>query len=163
MLYALAQPPCNSQTKVSFAHSLSILSPQEWTRDWNFLVATDPLLYFRSLFIDRFLYLLSKSTTCLCILNSVHLYKWWCTGRSRWPHGLRRRSAATRLPGLQVRILPVAWKSVSFEYCVLSLIQSSPTKCVLVTECDQVQQKPSTPTISRQTEIRIRWKKKMHT
>jgi hypothetical protein len=67
---------------------------------------------------------------------------------------------ATSLLGLHVRILPVAWKSVSFQYCVLSLIQSSPTKCVLVTECDQVQQKPSIPTISRQTEVRIMGKKK---
>lgn len=42
--------------------------------------------------------------------------------------------------GLQVRISPVEWKSVSFEYSVLPLIHSSPTNCVRVNECDQVQQ-----------------------
>ena len=40
--------------------------------------------------------------------------------RSRWPRGLRRRSAATRLLGLWVRIPPGAWMSVSCECCVLS-------------------------------------------
>ena len=42
-----------------------------------------------------------------------------CFGRSQWPRGLRRRSAATRLLRLQVRIPPVAWMSVCCECCVL--------------------------------------------
>ena len=40
--------------------------------------------------------------------------------RSRWPRGLRRRSAAARLLGLWVRIPPGAWMSVCCECCVLS-------------------------------------------
>ena len=40
--------------------------------------------------------------------------------QSRWPRGLRRRSAATRLLGLWFRIPPEAWMSVSCECCVLS-------------------------------------------
>jgi hypothetical protein len=39
---------------------------------------------------------------------------------SRWPRGLRRRCAATRLLGLRVRIPPEAWTPVSWECCVLS-------------------------------------------
>ena len=37
-----------------------------------------------------------------------------------WPRGLGRGSAADRLPGLWVRVLPGAWMSVSCESCVLS-------------------------------------------
>jgi len=40
--------------------------------------------------------------------------------RSQWPRGLRRRSAASRLLGLWVRVPPLAWMSVCFECCVLS-------------------------------------------
>ena len=41
-------------------------------------------------------------------------------GRSQWPRGLRRRSAAARLLRSWVRIPPGAWKFVCFECCVLS-------------------------------------------
>jgi hypothetical protein len=41
-----------------------------------------------------------------------------CT--SQWPRVLRRGPAAVRLLGLQVRIPPGAWMSVSCECCVLS-------------------------------------------
>jgi len=41
-------------------------------------------------------------------------------GRSRWPRGLRRRSAAARLLRLWVRIPPGEWMSVCCECCVLS-------------------------------------------
>jgi hypothetical protein len=41
-------------------------------------------------------------------------------GRSQWPCGLRRGSAAARLLGSWVRIPPEAWMSVSCECCVLS-------------------------------------------
>jgi hypothetical protein len=41
-------------------------------------------------------------------------------GRSPLPRGLRRGSAAARLLGLRVRILPGAWMSVSCECCVWS-------------------------------------------
>jgi hypothetical protein len=40
--------------------------------------------------------------------------------RSRWPHRLRRGSAAACLLGLWVRIPPAEWMSVSCECCVLS-------------------------------------------
>jgi hypothetical protein len=40
--------------------------------------------------------------------------------RSRWPRDLSRVSAATRLLGLRVRILPGAWMSLFCECCVLS-------------------------------------------
>jgi hypothetical protein len=41
-------------------------------------------------------------------------------GWSRWPHGLLRDSAASRLPGLRVQDPLGAWMSVSCEGCVLS-------------------------------------------
>ena len=41
-------------------------------------------------------------------------------GRSQWPRGLRRRSAAARLLRLWVRISPGAWMFVCCECCVLS-------------------------------------------
>ena len=40
--------------------------------------------------------------------------------RSQWPRGLRRRSAAARLPRSWVRIPPGAWMFVCCECCVLS-------------------------------------------
>jgi hypothetical protein len=36
---------------------------------WDFLVANEPLLYFKSLFIDSDMYLLFNSTTCHCTLK----------------------------------------------------------------------------------------------
>jgi len=39
---------------------------------------------------------------------------------SQWLRGLRRGSAAARLPGLWLRIPPGAWMSVSSECCLLS-------------------------------------------
>ena len=53
-----------------------------------------------------------------CIANIFVEYNQ--QGRSRWPRGLRRRSATARLLGLWVRIPPGAWMSVSCECCVLS-------------------------------------------
>ena len=41
-------------------------------------------------------------------------------GRSRWPRGLRRGSAAARVLGLWVRIPAEACMSVCLERCVLS-------------------------------------------
>ena len=41
-------------------------------------------------------------------------------GRSQWPRGLRRRSAAARLLRSWVRIPPVAWMFVCCECCMLS-------------------------------------------
>ena len=41
-------------------------------------------------------------------------------GRSHWPRGLRRRSAAARLLRSWVRIPPGAWMFVCCECCVLS-------------------------------------------
>ena len=52
--------------------------------------------------------------TCNFILLKL-LVRW-----SRWPRGLRRRSAAARLLRLWVRIPRAAWMSVCCEFCVLS-------------------------------------------
>ena len=41
-------------------------------------------------------------------------------GRSQWPRGLRHGSAASRLLGFRVRILPGVWMSVSCECYVLA-------------------------------------------
>ena len=41
------------------------------------------------------------------------------TCRFQWPRGLRRRSAAARLPRLWVRVPPAAWMFVCCECCVL--------------------------------------------
>ena len=41
-------------------------------------------------------------------------------GRSQWPRGLRRRSAAARLLGMRARIPLRAWIIVCCECCVLS-------------------------------------------
>jgi hypothetical protein len=43
-----------------------------------------------------------------------------CFELSQWLRGLRRRSTATRLLRLWVRIPPGAWMSVCCECCVLS-------------------------------------------
>ena len=76
-----------------------------------------------------FVTLLEYVTTCaICV--PVALYRCQCTrklrpcrwtrGRSRWPRGLRRRSAAARLLRLWVRIPPGAWIFVCCECFVLS-------------------------------------------
>jgi hypothetical protein len=51
---------------------------------------------------------------CLCCQVEVS-----ATGRSQWPRGLRRRSAAERLLGSWVRILPGAWMFVLYSVCVV--------------------------------------------
>ena len=48
------------------------------------------------------------------------LYTIYFRGRSQWPRGLRRRSAAARLLRSWVRIPPGAWVFVCCECCVLS-------------------------------------------
>ena len=58
-------------------------------------------------------------------------------GRSQWPRGLRRGSAAAGLLGLWVRIPPEAWMSVLIFVCCQvdvyasrrSLVQRSPAEC----------------------------------
>jgi hypothetical protein len=55
--------------------------------------------------------------------------------RSQWPSGLRRGSTDSCILGLQVRIPPGVWLSVSSKCCVVrsvtgrSLAQRSPTDC----------------------------------
>jgi hypothetical protein len=67
--------------------------------------------------------------------------------RSQWTRGLRRRSAAARLPRSWVRIPPGAWLSVCCEFCVLSdrglcdklttrLEESYRLRCVAVCDLD---------------------------
>jgi hypothetical protein len=59
--------------------------------------------------------------------------------RPRWPHGLRRGSAAARLLGVRVRIPSGVWMSVCCQVEVSatgrSLAQRSPIECG-VSECD---------------------------
>jgi len=52
------------------------------------------------------------------IPRTIMFDKLW-RSRSRWPHGLRHRSAAARLLGSQVRIPLRAWMLVSCVCCVL--------------------------------------------
>jgi len=49
--------------------------------------------------------------------------------RSRWPRGLRRRSAAARLLGLRVRIPLGTWMSASCEFCVCVCVLSDRCLC----------------------------------
>jgi hypothetical protein len=81
--------------------------------------------------------------TLRCLLTSVNLaicmscIQIHLSGRSQWPRGLRRRSAAARLLGFWVRIPPGAWMSVvNVVSCQVevstsgwSLVQRSPTEC----------------------------------
>jgi len=55
------------------------------------------------------------------MLDGVKSFPCLKTRRSRWPRGLRRRSAVTRLMGLRVRVPLATWISVSCECCVLSV------------------------------------------
>jgi hypothetical protein len=83
-------------------------------------------------------------------------------------HGMcliRPTPGAARFLGLRVWIPLRTWMFVSCECCALcvtgrSLVQGSPTECVCVcvcvSDCDQVQQEPSTPTVSRQTEVKTK-------
>jgi len=60
-----------------------------------------------------------------------------CACRSQWPRGIRRGSAAARLPGLRVRITSGAWAlllsvvscQVEFSASGWWLVQRSPTDC----------------------------------
>jgi hypothetical protein len=66
-------------------------------------------------------------------------------GRSQWPRGLRRGSAAVRFLGLWVQIQSEAWMSVSLSLlwvlCVVcatgrSLFERNPTECLCVSDGD---------------------------
>ena len=73
-----------------------VLSPDSLWVFWTLLCLWHFLLYFLSVYV-------------------IKVYR-----RSQWPHGLRRRFAATRLLRLWVRIPPGAWMSVCCECWVLS-------------------------------------------
>ena len=57
---------------------------------------------------------------CLSHLNMPIFITIVSNCRFQWPRCLRRKSAATRLLRLRVRIPPGTWMSVSYECCVLS-------------------------------------------
>jgi hypothetical protein len=104
---------------------------------------------------------LHKRRTCSCCVKSYTkktgrdenkiCLKFWRefhgVGRSQWPHGLRRRSAAALLLGLLVRTPPGTWTSVSSECCILayrevsasgrSLVQRNHTECGVSNKCDR--------------------------
>jgi hypothetical protein len=76
--------------------------------------------------LSRTEYLICDSLD-FCFLMSVNIisvplfnFPKELTGRSQWPRGLRRRSAAARLLRLWVRVPRMAWISVCCECCVLS-------------------------------------------
>ena len=62
--------------------------------------------------------------------------------RCRWPCRLRHGSAASRLMGVRVRILPSAWISVSCECCVLSVRGLCDDLITLPMESYRLWQKP---------------------
>ena len=75
-----------------------------------------------------------SSCTTDGFLNSTFLFgntlfRW---RRSQWPRGLMRRSAATRLLRLWVRIPPGAWMFVCCEFCVCCQVEVSATGWSLV-------------------------------
>ena len=57
---------------------------------------------------------------CFARPASLNCEKMCVCSLSKWPRGLRRRSAAARLLGFWVRIPPGTWMSVCCECCVLS-------------------------------------------
>ena len=59
----------HSLAVLTVADSTFFLSPHERTTDWDFLVATDPLLYFNSPSHSLVMYSYSYSTIRLCTLN----------------------------------------------------------------------------------------------
>jgi hypothetical protein len=69
--------------------------------------------------------ILTAAVYCSNVADTIHGLRGFCTvphrfgGRSRWPRGLRRRSAAERLLGSWVRIPPVAWMFVLYSVCVV--------------------------------------------
>jgi hypothetical protein len=84
--------------------------------------------------------------------------------QSQWQRGLRRRSAATRLLRLWVRIPPVAWMFVCCECCVLSgrglcneLItcpeESYRLWCVIVCDLETSRMRRPWPTLGRSATV----------
>ena len=72
-------------------------------------------LHMRCISIVRSLYFRIFSASFLITFLSPDIYYYYY--RSYWQLCLRRRSAAARLLGLQVRIPPVAWMSVCCVLC----------------------------------------------
>jgi len=71
------------------------------------------------------------------MLDGVKSFPCIKTRQSRWPRGLRRRSAVTRFMGLRVRVPLGTWIFVSCECCVLSgrgylWRADPPARCVLL-------------------------------
>ena len=61
-----------------------------------------------------------EPTTCQFVAERKIFTRSKCDGwRSRWPCGLRRRSAASRLLGSWIRVLLRAWMFISYVCCVL--------------------------------------------
>jgi len=110
--------------------------------DWPYEMASSPLPFpYRAGTILKFE--MCQSAPRHPVHGSTKSDQWSLNSRSRWPRGLRCGSAVARLLGLRVRIPPVAWKSVSYESCVLSevsatdqsLVQRSATEYVCVCVC----------------------------
>ena len=81
-----------------------------------FRLATDTPVIFRWRYIEHCVAIPEGSCQTMATIR-LHSF---CTSRSQWPRGLRRRSAAARLLRLWVRIPPGSWMPVCCECCVLS-------------------------------------------
>ena len=139
----------SSATSSSFSASLRNMKTADLTFCWSPAVLCRrntlkwaPRLNFSEKFFKSNLLLILCDYKFDIILMFYRYLKMYSTllcfhyGRSQWPRGLRRRTAAARLRTLWVRIPPGVWMSVCC--CVLSgrglwtswsLVQRSPTDC----------------------------------
>jgi hypothetical protein len=84
----------------------------------------------------------TRATVASCLMFRIYCHP-NIRRKSRWPHDLRRGSAAARLLVLRVRIPPVAWIFVCCVCCQVevsasgwSLVQRNPTEFGM-SECDR--------------------------
>ena len=82
-------------------------------------------ILFKSLEIKRSLLIYRNSIILKLICESVKLIFIRVGCRSKWPRGLKRQSAATRLLELRVRIPLWSWISISCECCVFCQVEFS--------------------------------------
>jgi hypothetical protein len=101
----------------------------KWRRSWFVTVFNNFLFFllasidfsssfFRTCQFQRLVKINLLSWRINIIDQNLFIYFLFC--RFRWPRSLKRGSAAARLLGFRVRILPGAWISLSCECCVLS-------------------------------------------
>jgi len=84
------------------------------------LIYNDDFTPYRNSALISFEHKLTNTTSILPTVQRIIIIYSHRRCRCRWPHGLRRRSAAARLLGLWVLISPGAWMFVCCVCCVLS-------------------------------------------